>query len=448
MILASADFYRAFEDRFRGPRAEIKERLKVYLPFIQPLQEKCAPAMALDLGCGRGEWLELLTEHGFSAQGVDIDDGMLSACRRRGLNVHTADALAFLKALPDESQALVSGFHIAEHLPFDVLQELVCQALRVLIPGGLLILETPNPENITVGTASFYLDPTHQRPLPPPLLAFLTEFAGFRRQKILRLQESSELLRSGAPITLLQVLSGVSPDYAVVAQKNGPIELFSALDSAFSMDCGLTLDTLANQFQLQADAKAQQAEAKAQQAEAKAQQAEIKAQQAEAASKETLMQLDAVYASTSWRVTAPLRAVKDLWFRYTMLASRLKNRFGEKRPLRIKEKLSNYFIKAPLIWGVHRMQRHRRLKNGLRSMIRRFPWVERRLLTWRAALYRPSYAILSGGGSYSSEAVFDPHSALADIWSAKRRSSEEIIANIKSELSALKADTNGEGAHG
>jgi len=81
-------------------------------------------------------------------------------------------------------------------------------------------------------------------------------------------------------------------------------------------------------------------------------------------------------------------------------------------------------------------------------MIRRFPWVERRLLTWRAALYRPSYAILSGGGgSYPSEAVFDPHSALVDIWSAKRRSSEEIIAKIKSELSALKADTNGEEAH-
>jgi len=107
------------------------------------------------------------------------------------------------------------------------------------------------------------------------------------------LQESSELLRSGAPITLLQVLSGVSPDYAVVAQKNGPIELFSALDSAFSMDCGLTLDTLANQFQLQADAKAQQAEAKAQQAEAKAQQ--------------YAAQLLSVYDSSSWRITAPLR---------------------------------------------------------------------------------------------------------------------------------------------
>jgi hypothetical protein len=85
-----------------------------------------------------------------------------------------------------------------------------------------------------------------------------------------------------------------------VAQKNGPIELFSALDSAFSMDCGLTLDTLANQFQLQADAKAQQAEAKAQQAEAKAQQAEAKAQQYAA-------QLLSVYDSSSWRITAPLR---------------------------------------------------------------------------------------------------------------------------------------------
>lgn len=159
----SSDFYRAFEDKFRGAREVIKARLKVYLPFIKPLKDIYPDASAVDLGCGRGEWLELLAENGFSAQGVDLDDGMLAACRELGLRVQTGEAVAFLKSLPDQSQAVISGFHLAEHIPFDDLQALVEESLRVLRPAGVLILETPNPENIVVGTSSFYLDPTHRK---------------------------------------------------------------------------------------------------------------------------------------------------------------------------------------------------------------------------------------------------------------------------------------------
>ena len=285
------DFYRSFEDKFRGSRELIKSRLQVYLPFVQPLLRFYPSANAVDLGCGRGEWLELLAENGFEALGVDLDDAMLSACRERGLCVQTGDALVFLRALPDQSQAIVSGFHIAEHLPFKTLQALVQDALRVLVPGGLLILETPNPENLVTGTSVFYLDPTHLRPLPPQLLAFLPEYAGFKRSRVLRLQESPDL--SKGSISLLNVLNGVSPDYAVVAQKEGSDDMLAALQSAFEAEYGLTLEALANRYQ--------------QQTEDKAQQAEDKAQQAEAASTQALMQLQAVYTSTSWRFTAPLR---------------------------------------------------------------------------------------------------------------------------------------------
>jgi O-antigen chain-terminating methyltransferase len=214
---------------------------------------------------------------------VDLDDAMLAACRELGLEVHTGDAVKFLASLPDGSQSVVSGFHIAEHLPFDLLQKLVSEALRVLMPGGLLILETPNPENLVVGTSAFYLDPTHIKPIPPQLLEFLTEYAGFKRSKIIRLQESKNLASSDA-ISLLAVLDGVSPDYAVVAQKSGPDELFAALDGSFSAEYGLSLATLANRYQQQVEA-----------IEAKAQQA--------------LAELQAIYASRSWRWTAPLRAM-------------------------------------------------------------------------------------------------------------------------------------------
>lgn len=247
-------FYRAFEEKYRGSRELIKSRLQVYLPFLRPLLKFYPVGKALDVGCGRGEWLDLMGELGFDACGVDLDDGMLEACRERNLNVENADAISYLKGLPDSSLCIVSGFHLAEHLPFEVLQHLVQEALRVLVPGGLLILETPNPENIVVGASSFYLDPTHQRPIPPELLSFLPEHYGFGRWKILRLQENPDLRRL-KNIELIHVLKGVSPDYAVVAQKSGSDELKKLMQEAFEKEYGLTLDTIASQFQLDLNGK-------------------------------------------------------------------------------------------------------------------------------------------------------------------------------------------------
>ncbi len=275
------NFYRAFEDKFRGPRELIQTRLHVYLPFVTPLCEHLDSVSAVDLGCGRGEWLELLGEHGFDIQGADLDEGMLEACHERGLTVYHREAVEFLKDLPDAGQTVVSGFHIVEHIPFADVQSLVSEALRVLQPGGLLILETPNPENLVVGTSSFYLDPTHQRPIPPDLLAFVPEYAGFARTKILRLQESESLL-TGDISTLMAVLDGVSPDYAVVAQKKGPKSLMRAVDPAFAADYGVTLNSLASRYQQKKDIQSAEQEGRAVAAEARAQAQEERAVAAEA----------------------------------------------------------------------------------------------------------------------------------------------------------------------
>lgn len=242
-------FYHAFEERYRGSRQLIGSRVRVYLPFIEPLKSIDGHPQAVDLGCGRGEWLELLTENGFDAQGVDLDAGMLAACYQRGLHVTQGDAISFLKALPNESQSIVSGFHIAEHLPFSELQTLVEQSFRVLKPAGLLILETPNPENIKVSTLTFYIDPTHRNPLPPDYLSFLPEYYGFERVKVVRLQESPELSEQQT-VSLDHVLSGVSPDYAVIAQKAGGAfrRLF---DGEFDKDFGLGAPVLIGRFDRQ-----------------------------------------------------------------------------------------------------------------------------------------------------------------------------------------------------
>jgi SAM-dependent methyltransferase len=241
-------FYRVFEDRYRGSRELILGRLKFYFDFLKPLQAVFKNAAAVDLGCGRGEFLEVLLAAGFKAKGVDLDPGMLQACSELKLPAERGDAHAFLAKLPEQSQVVVSAFHLAEHMPFEQLQTLVAEAYRVLKPGGILILETPNPENITVATANFYLDPTHQRPLPPLLLSFVGEYAGFERVKIVRLQEAPTL-KEKQNVDLADVLGGASPDYSIVAQKAGSGEATAALGSAFAKDYGLSASDLAARYE-------------------------------------------------------------------------------------------------------------------------------------------------------------------------------------------------------
>jgi O-antigen chain-terminating methyltransferase len=168
--------YVAFEDQFRGSRETIKERLKVYLPHLQKLSHD---ADVLDVGCGRGEWLELMRDAGIVARGVDSNTAMVEQCRQRGLNVAQGDVIAHLRGLPDASLGLVTGFHIIEHLPLRVFVTLLDETLRVLKVGGLAIFETPNPQNVLVGSYCFYMDPTHRNPMPSAMVKFFAEQRGF-----------------------------------------------------------------------------------------------------------------------------------------------------------------------------------------------------------------------------------------------------------------------------
>lgn len=240
----SSDFYRALEERFRAPREEVRRRLEGYLPYLRILREQAVQPRAFDIGCGRGEWLQLLTKEGFQAQGVDLDDSMLAACHERGLNARNQDALQALSGMAAASLDLVSAFHVVEHLDSDYLHRLLPECRRVLRRGGLLIFETPNSENLIVGTSNFYLDPTHQRPVPALFLQFLCEYHRFDRCQVLRLQEDPVLHQTDARIGLWQVLYGVSPDYAVVAQK-GPVEVDDAMGRLLEGKRGLTLEELA-----------------------------------------------------------------------------------------------------------------------------------------------------------------------------------------------------------
>src|SRR5207248_2833536 len=135
------------------------------------------------------EWLELLRDEGLVAEGVDCNRVLLEQCRERGLRVSEGDVIAHLRARPDASLGAVTGFHIIEHLPFPVLVKLLDETVRVLKPGGIAVFETPNPENVLVGSYYFYADPTHRNPIFPPTAQFLAEQRGLSDVRVLTLAD-------------------------------------------------------------------------------------------------------------------------------------------------------------------------------------------------------------------------------------------------------------------
>lgn len=179
--------YAALEDEFRGSHEEIKERLSVYLPVLAGAGIGSDGMPILDVGCGRGEWVELLRENQLHASGIDLNRVVLAIARERGLPVMEADAIEYLRSLPEASLGAVTAFHVIEHLELPRLLDLLDAARRALKPGGVAIFETPNPNNLFVSSRYFYIDPTHRHPIPLELGRFLVEARGFERVEILEL---------------------------------------------------------------------------------------------------------------------------------------------------------------------------------------------------------------------------------------------------------------------
>lgn len=202
-------FYVALEARFRGSRALIRERQSIYLPFVEQARsrvemypprpivksfsEKAAAVVpaangVIDLGCGRGEWIELLKDNKISVLGVDQNRYFLRTCRERGCEVVESDLMEFLRAAPSESVAAITSFHVIEHLPLPVFEEMIGHVFRVLRRGGVAIFETPNPNNLISGSVNFLLDPTHLRPVHPELARLMFEMGGFATVRLEYLQ--------------------------------------------------------------------------------------------------------------------------------------------------------------------------------------------------------------------------------------------------------------------
>jgi len=196
--------YFVFEERFRGSRQEIKGRQEAFLPYFEGCKN------VLDIGCGRGEFLELMREHGVGARGVDIDDTMVGYCRSRGLVVEKNDAVPYLEQIEDSSLDGVFIDQVVEHLEVAYFIKLLHLVYEKMMREGYVIVETVNILN-PGALSNFYIDPTHIWPVHPDLLKFLVDQAGFRESTIVfkNYDESGDLSN----------IRFTAADYAVIAKK-------------------------------------------------------------------------------------------------------------------------------------------------------------------------------------------------------------------------------------
>ena len=214
--------YLDFESLYRGTRQQVADALTAYADLLAPPGGSSAPSpVAIDLGCGRGEMVRYLGQLGYAAAGVDLNRVAVDSCLAEDLQAVHADALTYLDGVAPGSVPLITSMHLVEHLSHEDLFRLLQAALKALSPGGMLLLETPNPRNLLVGAGDFYRDFTHVKPLFPDTLRFLLDYFGYEDAGIFYFEEvpgqGRRLIPAGnIRFDDLDDYLRVSRDYAVV----------------------------------------------------------------------------------------------------------------------------------------------------------------------------------------------------------------------------------------
>jgi 2-polyprenyl-3-methyl-5-hydroxy-6-metoxy-1,4-benzoquinol methylase len=203
-----------FAESFRGPEEEIRDRQRHYVLRFS------GSSPVLDLGCGRGEFLEAARDAGLTASGIDQSDECVALCRAKGLQAEKADLFAYLDALADQSLGGIYCSQVVEHIDPHRLPDLIALMAKKLRSGALAVIETPNPECLAIFATHFYIDPTHTRPVPARLLGFYMEEAGFGRLEVERLSPAVNSIPALAELPAAvreQFFGGL--DYAMFGRK-------------------------------------------------------------------------------------------------------------------------------------------------------------------------------------------------------------------------------------
>lgn len=213
--LAPLEFdYARFAERFRGSEDYVKQGQQFYLPYFTRRRA------VLDIGCGRGEFLELMRDAGIPARGIDLSQESVELCRQKGLQADVADLYAYLGELPEASLDGIFSSQVVEHLPPDRLPDMIRLAASRLERDGVLAIETPNPECLAIFATHFYLDPTHTRPVPHALLAFYMEEFGLGGIEVHKLSPAVDSMPALAslPEDFRNAFFG-GLDYAILGRK-------------------------------------------------------------------------------------------------------------------------------------------------------------------------------------------------------------------------------------
>ena len=211
----AADFdYGRFAERFRGTEEYVKRNVEFYKPFFANCEN------VLDIGCGRGEFLALMRDQGIAARGIDLAEESVAQSGQNGLNAEVADLYSYLPGQPEQQFDGIFSSQVVEHLDPRRLPEMIRLCAASLRRGGILAIETPNPQCLAIFATHFYLDPTHTRPIPHPLMAFYMEEAGLGQIEVHELSPAVESIPEIAELPepfRKRFFGGL--DYAIIARK-------------------------------------------------------------------------------------------------------------------------------------------------------------------------------------------------------------------------------------
>ena len=351
-------FYLRFEDLHRGEKAEIINRFKKYERILYSLAEKSDAPTFLDLGCGRGEFLSYLASLKITATGIEKNISLAPEKLDKSVEIIEGDALSWLRNTKDNSYDFISAIHVIEHLEFQYFYELTREIKRVLKKNGVVLFETPNPDNLLVATSNFYVDPTHLRLIPQKLVEFVLNDTGFYKTFSWGVNESSTRPKN---IKVSDILGGSSPDYAIFGLANHT-PLSSKIEEVLSEKKGRTTKELCDSFEQRylRDYTELMERQKKDYTELMERQKKIEdniydqncfyRDQYIQVTQEIYRvrdifenELERIYSSRSWKITAPLRQIARLIRKCSSIAVNLKSNFAR---MSFREFLQNYRTKV------------------------------------------------------------------------------------------------------
>ncbi|MBW3050288.1 hypothetical protein DNJ72_09060 [Prochlorococcus marinus XMU1403] len=214
----TSNFYLDFENKFRGDTESILSQFSKYDFLIDLIIQDVENPKFIDIGSGRGEWIQKWSNKVEDCFGIENDQEMISLCRKKGLNIIDGDAIDILSTLPTNSVSVITIFHMIEHITYKNSITILSECYRVLREDGICIIETPSIDNLIVSTNTFYLDQTHISHINPEALKFYMKSIGF--EKVCDFYINGGPMQDDKHSKITRILNGVAQDLLIVATKN------------------------------------------------------------------------------------------------------------------------------------------------------------------------------------------------------------------------------------